>query len=330
MMRWTIAIGLALSGCHAEVSSDCDDLSSTAPATARPPALAREGPVVVGETVPVYRMLRREWTADDFANAALMLACTVRDGDVQATDALDAWSEDARVAQKNELVSATPFSDRSIVVALDTFVGPHTIGVSVGMGELTPADDAIDDFAALSVAHAALDRLESFGMTTDAFDRAPRQLLTLGGQGFDSESMELSAYVQQYLVYFGVTRGGLDVLGPFLEVRVSATADLLQLQWHQVDIEEVGTDVVELDADLADARLRTLVTESVALGPDFEAHFGSGRPAYVLPSAAPEGESDLRWLADYRFVSPNGVVSRTELAAVSMTNATAPLIPIAP
>lgn len=100
----------------------CDEARAFAYTPARRgDPVERSGPIVAGEEIPVYRIERITYDADELAHRAMLLACSMSD-DVLATDELLTWADEA---------STTTFADMSSARAL-----PFT----------RPLNDAYDEF----------------------------------------------------------------------------------------------------------------------------------------------------------------------------------------
>jgi hypothetical protein len=323
-LRWGVL--LALTGCRFWGAKDCETVAVDVPAALRPPPLSRTGPVTVGETVPVYRMSQRHWSADELVGATLMLACTIKD-DLTATRELDAWAERAASAGANDLISATPLSDRRFHVSFETDE-PRILRVGVNETEFLSHDE-LGSNAALSVAHDTIRRLERFGMTQGAFDPDPVASHVWKHHIGDSERTDVQTIVDFYSLSFGLRRGDIEVAGPLLEMEVSGSGVVRSLAWAELDVVEVGTARVALDEPGADARFRKLI-----IGEGFpegvHAHFDAWRTVYRLGSTETEDEVGLRRTSKYCFSSDGGGVSWSKIGAVSMTDPDAPLISIAP
>jgi hypothetical protein len=308
---------------------ECGDAFAQLPHPQAPTETPPVVPVEVGDTLPMLRITGQSPDADALANRALASACVLTDGDVSATRELQTWAE---LVLEGELfpevgdVFEPPLSVQSWPsesVALDLAVSresdaprpePPTAGVDVGVGST----------AAQAVAEAAITQLVERRMIADTELRLS-STSQLRSSLCDANSDVCHEYVERYSFVFASHLAGAAVIGSWVVLDVDREGALVGLRLGTVDIELGGETVAAVDEAQAEQRFLELAQAEHPML-DVEIHT-RGQVAYVVPGAAEAMEVEPVWYGGWITSSDSGVIGRPQWSSLSLSDASAPLVP---
>ena len=326
-MRTFVGLAVALVACGPTRSDAPWRACEVASVEARPPVVpsARDliVPVVVDAEMPTFRISPLQDDAESLANRVLSAACVMTGGEVEATEAVLAWAEGA--VNEDARFLGDPGFDPPIWVEREAY-GVPKLRMQVPRDRLPPRDvvPTVDERGAEAIARQAVADLREVGFLADV-DHALTWGRSRGSRECTMAGCE-ERVVERYLFGFSPRYVGVPVSGTYIQVDVSVTGELVELNAVTLDVVDAGTVIAAVTEAEADSRFDALIRAEYPT-----AEVGYERPglvAYIGPTDGDSGtvEAEPVWSAVTIAKLESGILDRPRHYTLSLTDPEAPIV----